>query len=139
MDPRCLGTGLEFVGPSLKIMTAKTINAIGDIELPVAQLQTISFEGLRKGLNGESTKLFEACCNDGIFYLDMAGTEPNISEAVSDIYALEEEIFNLSEEELMCFDIDKLSPRKLNGYKPLGRNRGELMDNKDGFQSYAVC
>ncbi|MCJ1404215.1 hypothetical protein MMC11_007440 [Xylographa trunciseda] len=120
------------------MVIAKTNDGVGDIELPVAELKTIGFEALCNDLNGESIKLFEACCRDGIFYLDMAGTEPNISKVVGEIYALEEEIFNLAEEELMCFDIDKLSPRKLNGYKPLGRNYGELADNKDGFQSYAL-
>lgn len=86
------------------------------IQLPVARLETISFEALRNGDHIESTKVFDACCKDGIFYLDMSSTVPNVLQAVEDIYALEETIFRLPEEELMRFDIDKLSPRKLNGF-----------------------
>ena len=84
-------------------------------ELLVAQLETISYEALRDGSEVEATKLFNACCHDGIFYLDMAGTEPDILKAVDDIYALEKGIFDLPEQELMQYDIDVLSPRKLNG------------------------
>lgn len=84
-------------------------------ELLEAQLEIISYEALRDGSEVEVSKLFNACCHDGVFYLDMAGTEPDILKAVDDIYALEHEIFDLPEEELMEHDIDVLSPRKLNG------------------------
>ena len=84
-------------------------------ELLVARLETISYEALRDGCEVEATRLFNACCQDGIFYLDMASTEPGILQAVDDIYALEGEIFDLPEEKLMQYDIDVLSPRKLNG------------------------
>lgn len=88
-------------------------------ELPVAQLETVSFEALRDGSETEAAKLFNACCRDGVFYLDMAGTKPGILKAVDDIYALEEGIFDLPEEALMQYDIDVLSPRKLNGFAKL--------------------
>ncbi|KAL9071756.1 MAG: hypothetical protein Q9161_004020 [Pseudevernia consocians] len=110
----------------------------GEFAPSVAKLETICFDTLRNGDTAESTKLFNACCRDGIFYLDMLGTEPGILQAVEDIYVLEENIFSVAEEELMQYDIDKLSPRKLNGYKPIGRNHGELIGNRDGFQSYAL-
>ena len=84
-------------------------------ELLVAQLETISYEALRDGSEVEATKLFNACCRDGVLYLDMAGTEPDILKVVDDIYALEQEIFDLPEEELMEYDIDVLSSTKLNG------------------------
>ena len=83
--------------------------------LLVAQLETISYEALRDGSEVEATKLFNACRHHGIFYLDLAGTEPDILNAVDDIYALEQGIFDLPEEELMQYDIDVLSLRKLNG------------------------
>ena len=95
---------------------AKSIPDIGEVEPPVAQLQTICFEALRNGNTTESTNLFNACCRDGIFYLDMLGTEPGVLQAVEDIYMLEKNIFSESEEFLMQYDIDKLSPRKLNGF-----------------------
>ena len=86
-------------------------------ELSTAQLETISYEALREGSQAEATRLFNACCQDGVFYLDMSGTEPGILEAVDDIYALEKGIFDLPEGKLMQYDIDVLSPtRKLNGF-----------------------
>ena len=85
-------------------------------ELRIAELKTISFERLREGDDVEVAKLFETCCKDGIFYLDMLGTQPNISETVDDIFALERELFDMPEDELMQYDIDKISPRKLNGF-----------------------
>ncbi|KAK3172580.1 hypothetical protein OEA41_005904 [Lepraria neglecta] len=137
---------------------AKTIAGDGeDVEPSVAQLETISFEALRSGNTAETAKLFDVCCRDGIFYLDMLGSEPNVLQTVEDIYELENKMFDLPEDELMLYDIDKLSLRKLNGfatlisllrdgsrlskdprYKPIGRNHGELAGNKDGFQSYAL-
>ncbi len=89
---------------------------VGATQLPAANLETISFEALRSGDEAEAIKLFDACRKDGIFYLDMLGTAPNVLEAVEDVYDLEEAIFRLSEEELMRFDIDRLSSRKLNGF-----------------------
>lgn len=106
-----------LLGLSSRTMdAAKSITDIGEVEPPVAQLQTICFEVLRNGDITESTNLFNACCGDGIFYLDMLGTEPGILQAVEDIYMLEKNIFSGSEEDLMRYDIDKLSPRKLNGF-----------------------
>ena len=95
---------------------AKRLPDIREVEPAVAQLETISFEALRNGNTAESTKLFEACCRDGMFYLDMLGTEPDVLQAVEDIYVLEKDIFSEPEEDLMQYDIDKISPRKLNGF-----------------------
>lgn len=88
-------------------------------EILVAPLETISYEALRDGSQLEATRLFDACCQCGAFYLDMAGAEPGILKAIDDIYALEEGIFDLPEGELMQYDIDVLSPRKLNGFAVL--------------------
>ncbi|KAL8933871.1 MAG: hypothetical protein Q9211_005539 [Gyalolechia sp. 1 TL-2023] len=105
---------------------------------PVAQVQTIRFEGLSNGNADERAHLYRACCDDGFFYLDMQGTAEDIDAAVQDIYTLETQLFAMPQEELIQYDIDKLSPKKLNGYKPLGRNHGELAGRKDGFESYAL-
>ena len=94
-------------------------DGVPDDELLVARLETISFEALRKGSQVEATRVFNACCQHGAFYLDMAGTEHGILKAIDDIYALEEGIFDLPEEILMQYDIDMLSPRKLNGFAVL--------------------
>lgn len=85
-------------------------------DILVAQLETISYDALRDGSRVEATRLFDACCQCGAFYLDMADTESGILNAIDDIYALEEGIFDLPEGELMQYDIDVLSPRKLNGF-----------------------
>lgn len=94
-----------------------TTNGVPSNELLVAHLETISYEALHNGNQAEATRLFNACCQDGVFYLDLSGAEPGILEAVDDIYALEKGIFDLPEQELMQYDIDVLSPtRKLNGF-----------------------
>ena len=85
-------------------------------QTPVAQTQTIRFEGLRNGDADEHARLYRACCDDGFFYLDMQGTAENIDAAVEDIYRLEKQLFTMPEEELIQYDIDKLSPKKLNGF-----------------------
>lgn len=92
--------------------------AMGSVEQgPVAQVQTIKFEGLSKGDTDEQVRLFRACCEDGFFYLDMQGTAEDIDAAVEDIYRLETQLFTMPEEELLYYDIDKLSPKKkLNGF-----------------------
>lgn len=95
------------------------IDGVPDDELLVARLETISFEALRDGSPAEATRVFNACCQHGAFYLDMAGTEHGVLDAVDDIYALEESIFDLPEQVLMQYDIDMLSPRKLNGFAML--------------------
>lgn len=45
----------------------------------------------------------------------MLGTEPKIQTAISKIYELEQQLFDLPENELMEYDIDKPSHNKLNG------------------------
>ena len=83
---------------------------------PVAQVQTIRFEGLSDGNVDEQARLHRACCDDGFFYLDMRGTAEDINAAVEDIYRLETQLFKMPEKELMQYDIDKLSSKKLNGF-----------------------
>lgn len=46
----------------------------------------------------------------------MQGTAEDIDAAVEDIYGLETQLFTMPEEELIQYDIDKLSPKKLNGF-----------------------
>ena len=63
----------------------------------------------------ERSRLFKACRDDGLFYLDMREVMKDIDTTVADIYSLQRKIFDLSEEEKMKYDVDVLSPRKLNG------------------------
>lgn len=85
-------------------------------QIPVAQVQTINFESLSNSDTDERARLYRACCDDGFFYLDMQGTVAGIDAAIDDIYTLETQLFTLPEEELIQYDIDKMSSKKLNGF-----------------------
>ena len=89
-------------------------------KLAVAQVASVSFQALSDGDEEEQRRLIRACSEDGFFYLDMNGTAPDIGHAVQDIYQLERELFALTEEELIHYDIDRLSAqKKLNGFERL--------------------
>ncbi|KAI4157979.1 MAG: hypothetical protein LQ342_007839 [Letrouitia transgressa] len=105
--------------------------------LVVASLERIDCASLWNGGTDEGTKLLRACRNDGFFYLDI-GSQGGFLQATEEIYTLEHHLFDMPKELLREYDIDKLGNGKLNGYKPLGRNRGGLANGKDGFESYAV-
>ena len=106
--------------------------------LKAAQLKTITFSALAANDPDEYEELFQACRFDGLFYLDMRGTHCDLLSVIEEIYQLERRLFQLSCTELMQYDVDKLSSSKLNGYKPLGRNRAGLKTGKDGFETYVV-
>lgn len=106
--------------------------------LKPAQLETITFSALAETDPDECEKLFQACRFDGFFYLDMRETHDDLLSAIEEIYQLEHRLFQLPSTELMQYDVDRLSSSKLNGYKPLGRNRAGLKTGKDGFETYVV-
>ena len=81
-----------------------------------AQLKTVNLQALRNEDTLEASKLFRACVEEGIFYLDISQTSPDTLRAVEEIYQLEEGLFGLQEAELLQYDIDRLSPMKLNGF-----------------------
>ncbi len=85
-------------------------------QLPAAELKIVDCKALQKGDETECKRLFDVCCTDGFFYLDINGMQNGIFESVDRIYALEKELFDLPENVLMKYDIDKQSPQKLNGY-----------------------
>ena len=129
--------------------------------VPVATLQRVRLDLLQVGNVAEAEKLFAACRNEGFFYLDFRHAKSFVPEVVEGIYTLEEELFNLLEQEKLRYDVDKLSKMKLNGfvflqglqthiyrdcsdsclarYKPLGRNFGGSKGKLDGFETYSVC
>lgn len=109
----------------------------------VAQLLTVDIGRLVEGEKQEAAKLFKAAKEDGIFYLDFqARRYVDMMDLVEGIFALSKGLFDLSEEDKMHYDVDKLGPLKLNGYlviidpstndllmlalryKPVGRNLG---------------
>ena len=84
---------------------------------PVAQLLTIHIGRLCEGDAEESAKLFKAACENGFFYLDFKDSHfVEMLDAASNVFSLAEELFNLTGEEKLRYDIDKLSKLKLNGY-----------------------
>ncbi|KAL9613652.1 MAG: hypothetical protein Q9167_001828 [Letrouitia subvulpina] len=92
------------------------MDCMAEAEFPVAQVEILNFNALRNGDEQEGARLLRACLENGFFYFDMNGTAPGIDSAVEDIYQLSRELFALAEDELMQYDIDKLSPQKLNGH-----------------------
>jgi hypothetical protein len=83
--------------------------------IPVAELQTISLQSLKRGDTLEEARLFQACREDGFFYLDLHNVN-GLLDSVQEIYRLDEDIHALPDEEKLLYDVDKLSKMKLNGY-----------------------
>ena len=84
--------------------------------LPVAELLTVDVSRLQEGDEAEAAKVFQASKENGAFYLDFSGPKGvKITEAVADVFALSKELFHLSTQEKMKYDIDLLGKLKLNG------------------------
>jgi non-haem dioxygenase in morphine synthesis N-terminal len=85
-------------------------------DLPIASLEMVDLEGLRAGDLRESKKLFDACLSSGFFYLDLRNVkEGHVAGTIEGMLALDKELYDLDDDEKMAYDIDKLSPLKLNG------------------------
>ena len=97
--------------------------------LPLAQVKVINLEALSIDDKEEQSRLFRACCDDGFFYLDIEGTTAGFGASVEEIYHLERELFMLPEQELLQYDIDKLSSKKLNGYAMVRLDRKAYLNN----------
>lgn len=87
-------------------------------EIPLAKFQTIEFHKLECGDATEKQKVFLAAKQDGFFYLSFENLpeRDSLQSVIDGIYALENHLFNISEDEKMEFDVDKQGPMKLNGY-----------------------
>ena len=84
--------------------------------LPIAELLTVNVSRLQEGDEAEAAELFKASINNGAFYLDFSGPKGvKIIEAVANVFALSKELFHLSKQEKMRYDIDMLGKMKLNG------------------------
>ena len=85
--------------------------------VPTAHILTIDIGRLHNGDKEEASKLLNAAKKDGIFYLDLENQLfMGVIDTLDKVFALSKELFDLSEEEKMEYDIDKLSKLKLNGY-----------------------
>ncbi|KAE8868425.1 hypothetical protein PTNB29_02336 [Pyrenophora teres f. teres] len=107
---------------------------------PHTALATIDFQKLRSDDADEKQKLLQAATEAGFFYLNYENMPEfeDIAATVNGIYDLERELFDLSDEEKMTYDVDKQGNMKLSGYKPIGRNIGGLPGNRDGHESWAI-
>ncbi|KAG5998072.1 hypothetical protein E4U43_002505 [Claviceps pusilla] len=117
-----------LIAPEIKIPAGK-----------LASLRTISLHELESGSIDESLSLLQTCVEDGFFYLDL--THPDhfcLLECVQDIFDMSQSLFNYPSEVKNLFDVDKVSPLKLNGYKPKGRNITAKDGRGDGFESWAL-
>lgn len=128
--------------------------------LPIAKLQTIDLGQLQSGSREEAQRLLESSRESGIFYLDLQSIQPQITPIVDSVFELSEKLFDLPLEEKSIYDVDKLCKLKCNGYvahdpfpfpkptliwfinstryKPVGRNFGGLVGERDGFETYVV-
>ena len=97
--------------------------------LSLAQVKTINLEALGVGDKEEQSRLFGACCDDGFFYLDIEGTTAGFGASVEEVYQLEHELFILPEQELLQYDIDNLSSKKLNGCAMVRLHRKAYLSN----------
>ena len=84
--------------------------------LPIAELLTIDVGRLREGHAEEAAKVFKAATEAGAFYLDFSDPRCKMLEGVQDVFALSKELFQMSQEEKIKYDIDTLGRYKLNGY-----------------------
>lgn len=88
----------------------------------IAQLLTIDISRLEEGDEAEAAKLFKASKEDGAFYLDFSNhRDMGMLEAVENVFAISKEIFDLSEEEKLRYDVDLLGSLKLNGWASFQR------------------
>ncbi|KAF9887235.1 hypothetical protein FE257_010363 [Aspergillus nanangensis] len=108
------------------------------VDVPVADLHTVSMKKLQAGDAAEVQRLFEASSTKGVFYLDLLSDESDILPIIKAIRSVSEELFELPQEEKCVYDVDKLTSRKCNGYKPVGRNYGGLEGQRDGFETYVI-
>ncbi|KAM3544505.1 hypothetical protein ARSEF1564_002617 [Beauveria bassiana] len=104
-----------------------------------ALLRTITCSELQNEVPRALGELLHAATEDGIFYLKFDdGDKRNWGRSIEGVDRLSRDIFDLSTEEKLLFDIDSMGKLKLNGYKPIGRNKGGIDGHRDGFESYAI-
>lgn len=82
----------------------------------IASIETINIGRLEDGESGELARLFTTAQHDGVFYLDLSDCRyKTIFDAIDNVFAFSKELFGLSEEEKLEYDVDKLSKLKING------------------------
>ncbi|TQW00292.1 hypothetical protein V2A60_001390 [Cordyceps javanica] len=112
----------------------------GNVDLSSkATLRTISCSELQNEAPHALRDLFLAATEDGIFYLNFGSGDKSIfDQSIRDVDCLSHAIFDMPIDEKLSFDIDNMGKLKLNGYKPIGRNKGGIEGHRDGFESYAI-
>lgn len=74
-------------------------------DLPVKDLECVSFAGLRNNSAAEKEKIYSACTADGFFLLDLTDCEQGrkFISIVDDMFALQEKFFDLDLEVKMQY------------------------------------
>ena len=87
-----------------------------DDSLPTTQLLTVDLWRLQQGEEEEAAKLFKASKDDGAFYLDFSDPgSMRMMGMVDGIFTLSKDIFDMSMEEKLRYDVDLRGDLKLNG------------------------
>jgi hypothetical protein len=81
-----------------------------------ANIPMVDIGGIQDNNREETLKLFNAAKHNGIFYLDLHDQRfGSILDAVDEIFNISKDLFSLSEEEKLRYDVDKISELKVNG------------------------
>lgn len=85
--------------------------------LPLATLKTLDIQKLQDQDPVEKQMLLNAAENEGFFYLSFQNLPEveKLTTVLNGIYDLERDLFDMSEEEKLGFDVDTLGAMKLNG------------------------
>ncbi|KAK6510654.1 hypothetical protein TWF506_009756 [Arthrobotrys conoides] len=106
---------------------------VGNIEINVAPLETVSLRLLLQDDENECTKLYRAARVLGFFYLDVSDSESYLAD-VERLYSITERYFAQSEEDLMK---DFRADDEFRGFKG-GKNWGSLEILRDDVTSSEV-
>lgn len=93
------------------------IAKMSELVIPISPLKVINIQRLLDEDTEECARLLVAAKEEGFFYLDFRQLEDNaaVLRTVDAVHNLQNELFDLPEDEKFQFDVDNLSPMKLNG------------------------
>ncbi|KAI8625005.1 2OG-Fe(II) oxygenase family oxidoreductase [Xylariaceae sp. FL1651] len=102
---------------------------------------TIYYSKLKQKDDKEILALKQAFETWGFAYLDLTDQKDDSGSLLCNMekaFYVAKQFFSLDKQEKVKFDIDKIGPYKLNGYKPIGRNAGVSKETRDGFEAYLL-
>ncbi|TGJ85740.1 hypothetical protein E0Z10_g3035 [Xylaria hypoxylon] len=107
--------------------------------LKPALIRVIDLKKLQSGSASEQASLLQAGTEDGFFYLKLDCLAPvPVWNNAAKVFKLSEALFAYDDAVKYAFDVDGISNRKVNGYKPKGRNIVDKSGTRDGFESWVL-